>query len=571
MPALAGAARLALAALITLTSLTACHAEPDDPAGQAKELEDPVRRQNALGNIARLYTTALAEAEGDRDAPAVKAVVDATVEALAKTYVDHPEDNQNRTAIIELLAEMRDPRSLPALVEALDWRPEVNEDQAVRAAQTIRQLELTDAQKSQVVAEMTKALDRVDGNRGADRRMMKEFLVTLGHLGDPAATESITRVAMRQSEDQMFLFNYLAVQELGRLENEEALPTLVKALFLADPKNPAQRMDDVAVEGLVRIGRPALEPVLAAFRGENDEVNAIVDAQVEQMQEQAQGRRAVQDRAAILSYEGTFALSKLGYVDSLDVLLEETRSESADRRVYGAIALVGLNLGDEQLPVVREALTRVYREVPEGRRGEQETTRAQLLANMRHLYDGELLPFFLEVAQDDDQLADLRLEGVRSYVLLADAEEIDAVVPVIDALSKKGPGVPEVLAAEFEKMRPAVALAKECDADLACYAGKLAEAEDIEMQKAAYMVGRLGRGSDVALDALVENLGHRDSKVRLAALHALDHIAVDGAPAAVTRIEELREKEEGRSIWTSFKREALPIAARLESRAEPTG
>lgn len=563
------APRLALAALLVLPSLAACHASPDDPAGQAKELADPVRRQNALANVSRLYTSALADAGGDRDAPAVKTVADAIVEPLTQTYVDHPEDNQNRAAIIELLAEMRDPRSLPALMEALDWRPEVNEDQAVRAAQTIRQLELTDAQKSQVVAKMSAALDRVDGNRGADRRMMKEFLVTLGHLGDPAATESITRVAMRQSEDQMFLFNYLAVQELGRLENEEALPTLVKALFLADPKNPAQRMDDVAVEGLVRIGRPALEPVLEAFRGENEEVNAIVDAQVEQMQAQAQGRRAVQDRDTLLSYEATFALSKLGYVEAMDVLLEETRSENPDRRVYGAIALVGLNLGEEQMPAVREALTRVYEQVPEGRYGEQETTRAQLLANMRHLYDGELLPFFLEVAKDEDQLADLRLEGARSYVLLANATEVDAVAPIIDALSKEGPGVPDVLAAEFEKLKPAVALAKQCDEDLSCYRGKLGEGEDVEMQKAAYMVGRLGRGSDEAIEALVENLAHRDSRVRLAALHALDHIATHGAPAAVAKIEELREKEEGRSIWTSFKREALPIAARLESRGEP--
>ena len=52
-----------LASMLIITvglALWGCHADPDDAAGQAGELTDPVRRENALRNIQRLYSAALA-------------------------------------------------------------------------------------------------------------------------------------------------------------------------------------------------------------------------------------------------------------------------------------------------------------------------------------------------------------------------------------------------------------------------------------------------------------------------------------------------------------------------------
>ena len=47
---------------------------------------------------------------------------------------------------------------------------------------------------------------------------------------------------------------------------------------------------------------------------------------------------------------------------------------------------------------------------------------------------------------------------------------------------------------------------------------------------------------------------------------ATDQIAVKGSTAAVAKIDELRTREEGQSVWTRFRGEALPIQARLRSR-----
>ncbi|MBW2718665.1 MAG: hypothetical protein JRD94_08955 [Deltaproteobacteria bacterium] len=44
-----------------------------------------------------------------------------------------------------------------------------------------------------------------------------------------------------------------------------------------------------------------------------------------------------------------------------------------------------------------------------------------------------------------------------------------------------------------------------------------------------------------------------------------------GSQGAVAKVDELRSHEEGQSVWTQFRREALPIQARLRSRAGEAG
>jgi hypothetical protein len=85
------------------------------------------------------------------------------------------------------------------------------------------------------------------------------------------------------------------------------------------------------------------------------------------------------------------------------------------------------------------------------------------------------------------------------------------------------------------------------------------------------MLGRYASGNGKAIDALVGQLGSEDLGVRLSALMALDRIARKGSSTAVAKIDELRSREEGQSVWTRFRTEALPIQARLRSRGGDAG
>ncbi|MFW5924895.1 MAG: HEAT repeat domain-containing protein [Myxococcota bacterium] len=538
-------------------AVVGCHADEDDAEGQAEELSDPVRRANAISNLQRIYANTLAENGGDRSAPEVKEVADAIHDELTQTYVEHPEDTQNGQEILDLLKEMRDPRTTPALVKALDWRTEVSEEHAIRAAQAIRKMEIPEGDKGEVIEALSNAIEKIDGSRPVDNRMRVEFLRALGNLEDRRATSVLVKVMTNQSEDQDFLMNRLAARELGALGDPEAVPDLIRALFLFDPNNPAVRMNDVAAEALVRIGRPAFDPLVKVLKGKHEAANEIAKAYIEAVKGRNARAAAQMDVDMVTSSEATFALGALGFREALDPLLAQTKVDDINRRTNAAIALVRLNHNPEDLGRVRDALKSVYDDV-------DPQAKPQLIAASRHLYDREMLPFFLKQASDGDSHPVVRLEAVKAYALLADKGEAKELRSLIKKEKSSDDGG---YREKFKEMDPALEAAESCDRDVGCWIGKLEDDEKLVQRKAAYMLGRLARGEDKAIDALVDKLSSPEIKVRLAAVAALDRIAVEGSQKAVEKIEELRETESGRSIWTEFAREALPIQARLRGRA----
>jgi HEAT repeat protein len=540
--------------LLVSVGVVGCHADKDDPAGQAEELSDPVRRQNAISNLRRIYGDALADHGGDRSHPEVKKIADQIHEDLEQAYLNNQHDTQNALHMLEIMKTMQDPRTLDAFIAALDWRTEVTEEHAIRAAQALQDMEVPDDKKDKVIDALAKALRKVSGSRGIDNRMRINFLRALGKMEDPRATEVLADIATTQSEDQNFLINRLAAQQLGKIGDPEAIPALIKGLFLFAPSNPAMRMNDVASEALVRIGRPAYDSLLKVLKGEHEAANAIAKTYIEAVRkrdEAAASKMSVED---ITSGEATFALGALGFPEAMEPLMAQIEADDISRRINAAIALVRLNHEAGDVAKVREAIQGVYEDA-------EVQAKPQLIAAARHLYDPKLLPFFLSQVKDTDLHPVVRLEGVKAYAMLANKQEQQALREVIE---NDESGYKE----KFSELMPALDAARACNEDIACWIKKLEDKDPVVVHKAAYMLGRLGRGNQKAIDALVEQLDHSKIEVRLAAVAALDRIAVEGAPKAVAKIQDMREEEEGRSIWTQFRREALPIQARLRARAQ---
>ncbi|HJK95374.1 MAG TPA: HEAT repeat domain-containing protein [Polyangiaceae bacterium LLY-WYZ-15_(1-7)] len=546
---------------LATVALVACHAAEDDPAGQAEELSDPVRRTNAIRNLQKIWSNALREADGDRSAANVREVADAVIDKLAQAYIDNRMDNQNGLAMLQLMKEMEDPRALPALVAALDWRAEVNEEHAIRAAQTIQILELEEGQKADVASALGEALEKVRQARPVDNRLRVEMIRALGSLDSTAATPHLTKVATQQIEEQNFLINRLAAQQLGELGDPEAVDEMILGLYLFAPSNPGMRMNDVAAEALVRIGQPSLQPLLATLRGENEAANDIAEAYIEavrQRDEQAAERMSVEQH---IGGEATYALGALGFREAFDPLFAETEAEDTFRRLNGAIALVRLNMNESDLPRVRERLQSIYTGFADDAQSVQ--MKAQLTAAMRSLYDPGYLDFFLEQAKEEDNHPVVRLEAMSSYALLANKAQAEALQAWL-AANEDDP-YHDNFSQTTEK---ALATAIECDEDVQCYIGKLDDEDKAVIRKAAFMLGRLGRGNEAVIEALVGKLDHGELEVRMAAVQALDRVATEGSEAAIEKIEQLREQEQGRAIWNQFAREALPIEARLRARMQ---
>ncbi|HEX4352295.1 MAG TPA: hypothetical protein VHZ95_05260, partial [Polyangiales bacterium] len=294
---------LLLGLCVLCAGVAACHPDDDDPKGQAGDLGDPVRREHALERLQAIFSSRLSDAKGNRSAPPIKEFCDLTSEPLTKAYIDHPEDTQNGLRILSLMNEMRDPRTLPALIKALDWKAEVSEDHAVTAALTMTEIDIPAAQRGAVIDALGKALLRIDGARGADNRMRKAFIEVLGKLKDKRAVEPLTKIALKRDASQNFLFNILALQQLVAIADPSSTETFIKGLYWFDANNPAMRMNDVATSGLVAIGKPALEPTLKLLHGEDQEANAIVKLYIEAIKQKDSDAASKLDPAAILSTE----------------------------------------------------------------------------------------------------------------------------------------------------------------------------------------------------------------------------------------------------------------------------
>ena len=551
----------AVAVLIAALGL-GCHAAEDDPEGQAGELSDPVRRENAIFNLKKIYTETLAANGGDRNNAEVKAIADVTVGPLTSAYLAYPEDRINGLSILDLLYEMQDPRSLPALIEALNWRTEVSEDHAIRAAQTIQAMDVPAAERPKVIQALARSLERITDSRPEDNKMRVSMIRALGSLKDKGATEILTNIATKQDEKQNFLINRLAAQQLGELRDPGAIPSLIKCLFLFAPNQPELRMNDVAAEALILIGRPSLKPLLKVLAGDDASANAIAKQYIDAIKARRPdlaNRMTVQQ---VTGGEASFALGALGFSEALGPLLGETTSSDTPRKLNAAIALVRIDVPDADRDRVRSALKNVYGDLPKGLAGV--ALRGQLLAAIAHTYDADMMPFIYDQVVDAKANPDVRLIAVQNYALLANKAD---AAKLSQAISNEQPSEAGGYREKFEERRPLLDLANECDTNVDCWISKAVSADGNKARKGAYMLGRYATGNAKAIEALVGQLGSEDLGVRLSALMALDQIAVDGSPAAVAKIDELRVREEGQSVWTRFRGEALPIQARLRSRA----
>ena len=385
----------------------------------------------------------------------------------------------------------------------------------------------------------------------------------LGSLDDRGATEILTVIATKQDENQNFLINRLAAQQLGELRDPTAIPALIECLFLFAPNRPDLRMNDVAAEALILIGRPSLKPLLKMMEGNDPTANAIAKAYIDAVKARRPDLATKMTVRQVTGAEASFALGALGFPEALEPLLKETSSSDPARKLNAAIALVRLDVAPGERERVRSTLKQVYQGLPKGYQGVR--MRGQLLAAMAHTYDPELMPFVLDQLNDKKANPELRLIAAQNYALLANKAD---AAKLAGAIASEKPSEAGGYREKFAEHRPMMELAEECDTAVACWIEKVTSADPTVARKSAYMLGRYGAGNEDAIAALVGQLGSEDIGVRLASLMALDQIAEDGAPEAVLKIDELRKREEGQSVWTMFRVEALPIQARLRSRAQ---
>jgi hypothetical protein len=122
-------------ALALLMLLTSC-ADENDPKTWVKRLDDPAQRAPAIKRLDQFFNDTMGSAGNNREDPKVKALLDDSVEPLAKTYTAGGLDEKTRKDLIKLLGDMGDPRAAPAFAKAFkDFESGKTDDDVKYASQ----------------------------------------------------------------------------------------------------------------------------------------------------------------------------------------------------------------------------------------------------------------------------------------------------------------------------------------------------------------------------------------------------------------------------------------------------
>lgn len=552
-----------LLALALATPTIGCGPGPDDAAGQAGLLTDATKRGPAFENVQRLYHGALQAAGGDRTKAEVKAVVDATIEPLVHAYEASAGDLRLGRFILDLLAEMRDPRALPAFTRALDFELDAGERHAQTAANAVRDIVVPEAQKAALVTALERAVNKFPGDRAgndarpADKVIQIDLIKTLGYLGEPAA-EALGRIATSDNPKTDPAVVLAGAIYLGRVANAAAVPALVQCLFrsVQDGRVP---LADFAIAGLVRVGRPAVQPLVRVFQGQDPAAITAATAAIATMRQANAGgvpasmtpQKLAQDRAMR-------ALAALGVPEAMPLIAPLARTGELRTRFDAAMMLMQLTLPTAQAAEARTILIEV---LTAASGDENAQIRAGLVSVAAQTFDSGLMPTVLARVADRREYAGVRMAAVTTYAMLANRAEATQLKAIIDSEPTiENDGLKEQLTPAL----PLVTVAIACDQDITCWRGKLGDSSPLVVRKAALMLGRFGQGNAQAIEALIPVLDHAQIDVRFAALYALDHIANSRAAAVITKLEQLSERED--PVSRQMQSETLRILSRIRTR-----
>lgn len=487
---------LSVAGLLVSATLVAGCNDPKDPKTWIKKLRDPKDAAEAVRQLKKL---------GDPIA----------VEPLCKLYKDYPSPN-----ILNAIISFKDKRSIPTLIEALDFT-EDKYNNATQASWALAKMKAVEA-----VPALIKVLKKPLSIKSRANKAKQAAIAALRKLGDKKAVPALIAVAEGSPEKQDFFLNKLAMVALGSLGDPEAVPVLVRGLFMFSRiQGDAFPMARVA---LVKIGKPAIKPLIEAMEGKDKRLNLMA--------------KDLEFRPGVILNKTAILLGDLRAKEALPHLLEHfKKADLKETRIAGVIEALG-KIGDRQ---VVEPLLKALRNKKASYK-----IRMQICNALTVLGDKRALPALLEIAEKgfiDGGFFNLREGGAMAWGRLVGAEAADGI-KVIDAiLADKEVKKYKQNWNTFKEVRDRAAVALKCKDDAICYGKALLDTKLTlaQREKAAVMVGVLPN-SRAALPLLVKGLPEREPILRLFMLQSAKQIGVASDKALVKVLSDLAKKDSKR-------------------------
>jgi HEAT repeat protein len=510
------------AAIALSCSLLFACAPPSDPAGWAKEAYKRNRLDEKLHALEQVR-----KAPGD-----VKLAVPFLVKILEEKQ--HPRARAAAALALGESAGAEDKTTIEALMKALDTgardRDAIDMDR--RIAEALGALRAKEA--VQRLGQLTTFPDGFVQVAAVD---------ALGMIGDPAAVETLTVVAM-DPQGEPFT-SKKATLALGRIGDPKSEKVILKMMFVS--RGGVSFFPEAAFAAS-QIGPTMIPPLLAVLQGRDAELSAWA-------REQNYPAGALYAKAASV-------LGDVGDASVVPALVQKLSYTDADAglqlfvRVYAAEALGRLRAREAVRPLA-EALARER----------NPDARDRLCDALARIGDPAALPSLKAAAVGD---WDTRVGPLTAISRLGGEGERGLIQGAC------GAPCPAPQKKAVAGMLARLDAAKACRDQLTCWAGRLGDASAEVRDRAALEVGRVGTPGEASAlgDAIVRKVdSDEEREARYHAVLALGWIAkkdtkaITNGAAIAEKINAMILQDKGRKLVEGVNEDAMRLALRLERAA----
>lgn len=566
-------ALLVLALSVSSSALLTGCADDNDPKTWVARLDDAGKRASAVKRLGQFFEDTMTKANGDRNDPTVKTLLDTVAEPMAKMYATGAGDEKTRRELLKILSDLQDARTAPAFTRAFqDYEAGRNDEEVRNATAAILAMAkkgqsidpaLTDAAFA-LFAKFKPSKSKLQGSF----KGLHDVVLEIKSPSWGAKAAELLAAPVDDSTDSKLdeiMFRQLtAVQLLGELKDPATVPALVKVLL-----TPTKRdLRATVTTALLRIGAPAEAALAGALGGK--------DASWVALEERWPNRGwvpAIAEAATMLARPSirTEALSLLG-----------TEANLTNKALLAQFAY-RFAPNAEMLAAYKEAVEKTDAEAMlEG--DAQGNARATMLVSATYFYDASLVEWIAKLAapaqksvakKKDEQLTTLATETDTAIKLMTKAQ-LALVQPLVKSTDDAMTALAGVKGATMQgKYDAAAAVVNACDADVECYLKAVAEpvetgkpAKVMTAVKAATMVAVLGSADATKHAQKLSKIVAKqtDPSARLASVEAIDFLLPKGSSEVAAVLDEVVESERKAGQKNPAHDAMAKVAMRLRAR-----
>lgn len=488
---------IAALAVTLAVGTVACQGDPNDPMTWAKQLKDLRSQKEAMDHLANM--------DVERARPAVP--------ALIEMYND-----AKRPEFLEALARYNDPRTKPLMIEALDYTDD-DFDRATIAAGVLGEMKATDA-VPQLIAAAEKPLpikSRANSARIAAIRALVK-------IGDKRAVPTLMKILTTSADEQDFLLNQRAALGLAEFKDPQAIPALIKGLFMTGRGTGIFQECRLA---LVRIGAPAIDPLITLLKEQNPEI-----------QEMAKQYKFDEVTPGVVPHKAAILLGDLRAKKAVPALVERLHEKAKGDEHRSAL----IALGYIATPPAVDAILADLKDTKVDPAERASAADALYLSG-----DRRAVPTLLEVAKSGfvksggEQASDLRASAAIALARIAGPETYDAFKALVD----KETAAAGVFGMALDRMQ----VAKECKDDINCYGKTLNDPSWTRAEKAAFAIAfsnNAKQGLPLLLGAMkpITTMSQDRYPVHQAILFGLTRLGTRDCKECIDKLSKQIEKDE---------------------------